>query len=70
LVEIYGIKKKCLVVWVKSNRIHAIGIGKNTQNIKLGTVNVAKNMNDYYIAKLQDYYKINLSLFCQNDLSL
>jgi hypothetical protein len=62
------IKNNIPVVWVKSNRIHAIGI-RNTQTVKLGTTNVAENMNDHYIKKLQNYYNVNLASFCTNDLS-
>jgi hypothetical protein len=62
------IKNNISVVWVKSNRIHAIGI-ENTQAVKLGAANVGESMNDYYINKLQNYYNINLASFCVNSLS-
>jgi hypothetical protein len=59
------LKNKIPVVWVKTNRIHAIGI-RNTQKVSLGKSNVAGCDNDTYIANLQNYFGIDLALLRNN----
>jgi len=53
---------KIPVVWVKSKRIHPLNI-KSAQKITLQKNNYHNNLNDIYIQKMQNHYKVYLSSF-------
>jgi hypothetical protein len=59
------LKNNIPVTWVKGRRVHPLNI-KRAQKITLQKNNYHGNLNDSYIAGLQDYFKINLVSCLEN----
>jgi hypothetical protein len=62
------LKNNIPVVWVKSNKVHPLPIGK-TQKITLQANNYHENQNDKYIAGLQNHYCLNLASLMYNGVN-